>query len=240
MNKLKHIALILDGNGRYAENLAKSRSYGHKIGIKNVINIIEEASKLKIKYITLFCFSSQNWSREVTEINNFLEYIIIEIMNIIETDKYNNYLIKFIGDFTFSTIPSIYKEKINSLQKIVNDVNKNNINAVIRNKTVVTFAFNYGGKEEIINAVNKCITEQKTDITMHYFENKMWSSFLPDVDLLVRTSGEYRISNFMIWKLAYTELFFTKTLWPEFTKQEFNKIITDFKNKRNRRYGGYN
>ena len=236
MNNLNHVAIILDGNRRYAESLNKDYNYGHFMGMKNIIPIVKRAIDKKISYLTFFCFSTENWKRDLSEIENIFRYISENIKNISNEigDFYSKVRLKILSlklDESKNKRIKEYDEMMSTLKKI-QEYTKNN------SELVLTFAINYGGKDEIIETINKMQPITNT-ITLKEFEDNLNSSFLPNIDILIRTSGEKRISNFMLWKLAYSELFFIDKFWPSFTVDDFDEVIYEYKNKRIRRYGGH-
>ena len=226
MNSPKHVAIIMDGNGRWGIKKKKSRNYGHKRGLVAVSNIINAAIKKKIKYLTLFIFSTENWKRPIKEVNylfNLLEsYIDKEIDNLLK----KNIKIKVIGNI--KPFPKILKLKIRKIEKLTS-----------RNKNIqINMALNYGSREEIINTF-KILKNKNLKINEKNFEKFLYTRDIPDPDILIRTGNTNRISNFLIWQLIYTEIFFMKKMWPDFTKDDFFKIINKFK-KINRNFGGLN
>lgn len=223
MNPLKHVAIIMDGNGRWGLKKGKSRNYGHQAGIKTAEKIINFSIKKKIPYLTLFTFSSENWKRPKHEVN-FL-FKILE--NYLKKNLYrairNGIKIKIIGDkFKLS----------NSLKKLIKKIeNKTKRN----NKITIQVALNYGSKKEIINSF-KLINKKKKKVTIKNFEQSLYTANVPDPDILIRSGGQNRLSNFLLWQLAYSEIFFINKLWPDFNKNDFSKIINKFK-KIKRNYG---
>lgn len=225
-----HIAVIMDGNGRWAKKKGKERIQGHKKGILSVRKLVEEASKINISYLTLFAFSTENWKRPKNEVSTLMDLIVLSLDKELKTIIDNKIKLNAIGDI--NSLPKEVKKKL----KETIEKTKNN-----RNLTL-TIAINYGGKEEITNAVNTIINKVKKNIILEekvdeeLINTHLYSNNLPDVDLLIRTSGEKRISNFLLWKISYAELYFTNILWPEFSKNDFNKAINNYQ-KRERRFG---
>ena len=222
----QHVAIIMDGNGRWGIKKKNSRNYGHKRGLVAVNNIINAAIKKKIKYLTLFIFSTENWKRPIKEVNylfNLLEsYIDKEIDNLLK----KNIKIKVIGNI--KPFPKILKLKIRKVEKLTS-----------KNKNIqINMALNYGSREEIINAIKK-INKRSYEINERNIEKFLYTSGIPDPEILIRTGNTKRVSNFLIWQSIYTEIFFVKKMWPDFTKKDFSKIISKFK-KINRNYGGLN
>ena len=229
MNKqIKHVSIIMDGNGRWAKDQGLPRALGHREGIKSVKRIIDNCLVRQINTLTLFAFSSENWNRpndEVALLMSLFNESITKYMD--ELDK-NNIKVKFIGDI--KKFNSTLKDKISKLTSLTN--NNTGLN--------LTFAVNYGGKWDIINAVNTIIAERGNDVTTPITENdldeKLSLSKNPP-DLLIRTGGDHRLSNFMLWQHAYTELYFTECLWPQFDEIELDKAIKYFL-KTTRKFGG--
>ena len=223
MNKLNHIAIIMDGNGRWGQKKRGNRNYGHLAGVKTVQKIVEASILLKIPIISLYVFSTENWSRPKSEINYLFNLINIyfkkEISNIIKNK------IKIIVSGRLKKLPTQIKK---SLQSAIKQTKKNN-------KLIVNLAINYGSKNEIIDAV-KIINNNSENITEEKINKNLYSD-LPSPDILIRTGGQKRLSNFMLWQLAYTEIFFLDKLWPEFTKNDLKNIVKKYQNiKRN--FGG--
>lgn len=230
-NVPKHVAIILDGNGRWAKKRFLPRNAGHAQGSKTVEQICEDAHDLGIKYLTVYAFSTENWKRPKDEVDALMKLLNKYLKNCIERSTKNNMRVRVIGDIT--PLADDIKEKIIKLE----EVSKNN--------TGLNFqvALNYGGRDEIIRAIKKCASDcadgliNPDDITEELFSERLDTSDIPDPDLLIRTSGEQRLSNFLLWQLAYTEFYFTDVLWPDFNKKELQKAI-DYYASRDRRFGG--
>ncbi len=220
MNPLNHVAIIMDGNGRWGLKHKNSRNAGHKAGINTVEKIIKASIKKKIKYLTLYAFSTENWKRPKKEIK-YLFYLLEYFLNKrIEEFHKQNIRLNVIGDKKFS-------KKLNQLLKFVELKTSQN------NKLQVNLALNYGSKSEIINTIKKMIKNKKK-INEKNFSNNLLTKNIPDPEILIRTGNTKRLSNFMLWQLAYSEFFFEKKLWPDFTTNDFNKIIDKYKSiKRN-------
>ena len=221
MNPIKHVAIIMDGNGRWGVKHKQSRNAGHRAGLNTVDLIINHCINCKIKFLTLYTFSSENWKRPKTEITflfklleNFLQK---KINKIIEKDI----KLKFIGEI--NKLPA-------KLQKIIKLSEKKTFNK----KTLqVNIALNYGSKIELINTIKR-IKQKKITINEKNIDNNLYTKNLPNPDILIRTGNTHRLSNFLLWQLSYTEIFFEKKLWPDFTGKDFDKIMNKFKNiKRN-------
>lgn len=226
-NMPKHLAIIMDGNGRWAKQQGKIRSFGHKFGAKTVKEIIREVNKLNIKHLTLYAFSTENWKRpkdEVTTIMNLVvEYLKKETDDLIK----ENVKMDFIGD-----IEALPDKTLESIKETIEKTKKGK-------GLHVHIALNYGGRNEIVNATKQMIKEgiNADDISEESFSKYLYNSENTEVDLLIRTGGDIRISNFLLWQLAYSELYFCDTLWPDFNKEELHKAIYSFQHKE-RRFGG--
>ena len=221
MNPIKHVAIIMDGNGRWGIKNKKSRNSGHKAGLDTIEKIIKETLKFKIKYLTLYTFSTENWKRPKKEID-FL-------FNLLET-----FLIKKIGKLISSGIrlKIIGEKKLFStkLKKILNESEKK---TSINKKLQINLALNYGSKNEIVNAV-RLIHKNKKILSKKNIEKYLYTKNIPDPELLIRTGNTNRLSNFLLWQIAYTEIFFEKKLWPDFNSNDYKKILNKFKKlKRN-------
>ena len=216
MNPIKHVAIIMDGNGRWGIKHKNSRNAGHKAGLNTVEVIIKESIKSKIKYLTLYTFSTENWKRPKKEIYflfNLLENFLLKKIN--ELVK-NGIKLKFIGDKkVFST----------NLKKILKE---SELKTSKNNKLQINLALNYGSKNEILQAV-KIIKKDKAKFTEKNIEKNLYTQNIPNPDLLIRTGNTNRLSNFLLWQLAYTEIFFEKKLWPEFKSRDYKKILNKFK-----------
>ena len=226
MNKLNHLAIIVDGNGRWAKNMGKIRSYGHLKGYENLKKIINYVNdNLDIKYISLFIFSTENFKRSKDEVDYLMNLFKKGFKE--EKDVYIKKNMKVV----FSGKKEGLSNDIISIIEEIESSTKDNTGLV------VNFCLNYGGRSEIVDACKKIIDDKidKNDITEDLFKDYLYNK-LPDIDLMIRTSGEQRISNFMLWSLSYSELYFTKTYFPAFTTNELLEIIDDF-NNRDRRYG---
>ncbi len=224
MNSPKHVAIIMDGNGRWGLRKKKSRNHGHTEGVKVVEKIIEASIENKIKYLTLYTFSTENWKRPKTEIF-FLIYLLEKYIDQqFETLLKKNIKLKILGNI--NKFPSSLKKKLNNAQKISSKNNQIQIN----------LALNYGSKEEIISSVKKIINSSRP-INEKNISKNLYTKNIPDPEILIRTGNRFRLSNFLLWQTSYTEIFFVKKLWPDFNKNDFNKIIFEFKKMR-RNFGG--
>ena len=222
MNPIKHVAIIMDGNGRWGIIKKKSRNYGHKQGLKTVEKIIKESLKKKIKFLTLYAFSTENWKRPKNEIN---------------------YLFTLLDNFLSNKIKQLNKEKIRffvlgkkKFNKKLNDLLNYSEKLTSSNKRLqINLALNYGSKSEIISAINN-LKKKKLKINESNITNNLYTKNIPDPDILIRTGNRKRLSNFLLWQLAYSEIFFEKKLWPDFNEKDYNKILNIFK-KTKRNYG---
>ena len=220
MNHLNHVAIIMDGNGRWGLKYKKSRNLGHKEGLYTVEKIINETIKNNIKYLTLFTFSSENWKRPKKEINYLFSLLENFLKKKIKNLNKNNIKLKFIG-------------KINIHPKLNELIKRSEKETKFNNKLQINLALNYGSKNEIIDSL-KLIIKKKISINEENISKNLYTKNIPDPDLLIRTGNTKRLSNFLLWQLSYTEIFFVKKLWPDFNENDFNKIIKKFKKiKRN-------
>jgi undecaprenyl diphosphate synthase len=226
----KHIAVIMDGNGRWAKQKGNARVFGHKHGVNGVKETSEACAELGIEYLTLYAFSTENWNRPKFEVNALMELLISTIKSETKTLQKNNIRLKTIGN-----INDLPKKTLNKLNEAI-EATKNN------NGLTLILALSYSSKSEIIDAI-KCIANKVKDdnfpiedINEELISDSLYTKDYPDPDLMIRTSGEQRISNFLMWQLAYAELYFTETLWPDFNKEELYKAILAYQN-RERRFG---
>ena len=220
MNPLNHVAIIMDGNGRWGLKYKNSRNVGHKVGLNTAEKIIKETIKNKIKFLTLFAFSTENWKRPKKEINYLFNLLENFLINRIEDLHKQNIKLKILGSKKFSS----------KLNKLLNNSEKKTSK---NTKLQINLALNYGSKSEIINAF-KIIKKNKIIISEKNLSKNLQTKNIPDPDLLIRTGNTKRLSNFLLWQLAYSEIFFEKKLWPAFNERDFNAIIKEYKNiKRN-------
>ena len=218
MNELNHIAIIMDGNGRWGLKRKKSRNYGHLKGIKTVETVIKSSLIKKIPYLTLYTFSTENWKRPETEINFLFDLIRKSLKKKINKIIKQGIRVNIIGK---------KKELPQDIKKIIKLIEKK----TIKNKKItLNLALNYGSKEEIINAFSNLVSKKKGKININNFEQELYTRNIPDPEILIRTGGAKRLSNFLLWQLAYTEIFFIDKLWPDFNENDFNKIINKFYN----------
>jgi len=220
----QHIAIIMDGNGRWAKEHGLPRAEGHRRGSETIENIVQVATDMGIRYLTFYAFSEENWNRpseEVSALMSLLRHYLAA-----KREKMINEGVRFttIGDVK-SLLPELQEEI-----RITKDATKN------CNKLTLIVALSYGARQEMCRAVKKIIADKTQDVTPEIISKTLDTAGIPDPDLLIRTSGEYRISNFLLWQLAYTELYFTETLWPDFSKEELIRAIEEYQ-KRERRFG---
>jgi undecaprenyl diphosphate synthase len=221
MNPIKHVAIIMDGNGRWGIKHKNSRNAGHRVGLNTVESIIDECLKINIRYLTLYTFSTENWKRPKKEINFLFNLLDNFLTNKIDNLIKRNIKVKFIGEINKLPI---------KLKKII----KNSELKTSKNSSLqVNVALNYGSKNELINSM-KNIKKKKIKINEKNIDNNLFTKNIIDPDILIRTGNTQRLSNFMLWQLAYTEIFFEKKLWPDFKSNDFKKILNKFKSiKRN-------
>jgi undecaprenyl diphosphate synthase len=226
----RHVAIIMDGNGRWAKSKGSQRVFGHRHALKAVRDVLEGSVELGLEHITLFTFSTENWKRPKAEVIALMQLLIATIKDETKTLLENNIRLEAIGDL--DALPSRAQRQ---LEKTREATRKNT-------GTVLTLALSYGGRWDILNAVRKIAEDVKAgrlspdDISEVKFRSALSTHFLPDPELMIRTSGEFRISNFLLWELAYTELYITSKLWPDFRREDLFAAIVDYQN-RERRFG---
>jgi undecaprenyl diphosphate synthase len=229
-NLPRHIAVIMDGNGRWAKNKGAARIFGHRNAIQAVKDVTEGCGELGIKYLTLYAFSTENWGRPKEEVDALMELLVNTLQKEISTLHENQVKLRTIGDVTH-----LPKDCQNNLAQAI-DATKNNSGLTMQ------LALNYSGRWEIVEAAKKLAEEVKNgiiqpeEIDEHYFSEHLKTAGIPDPELLIRTSGELRVSNFLLWQIAYTEIFITPTLWPDFRKEHLYEAICAYQ-KRERRFG---
>lgn len=227
----KHVGIIMDGNGRWAKKRGLPRSAGHKAGANNFRTITRYCSDIGIKYLTVYAFSTENWKRPAEEVSALMSLFKSYLNEALTDFKDDSIVVKFIGDKT-----GFNKE----LQELIRENEEESAN---RDGMVLNIAMNYGSRAEITMAVKKIAEKVKSgeispeDVTEQLISDNLYTAFQPDPDLVIRPSGEYRISNFLLWQSAYTEYVIMDKLWPDFTKEDMNRALLEFAN-RNRRYGG--
>tara|TARA_B100000401_G_C52705216_1_gene671104 strand:- start:285 stop:1022 length:738 start_codon:yes stop_codon:yes gene_type:complete len=220
-----HIAIIMDGNGRWAKERGKSRIYGHLQGVKSVKRIVKSAIKLDVKYLTLFAFSKENWQRPKNEVSMLMDLFVSTII-----DNQSHFLKNKIKINVIGTTTDLPKKCQNALNKML-DITKNNTGLTL------TLALSYSARSEILEAINKIIkSDKKQYVTEMSFQKNLQTFNIPDPDLLIRTSGEKRVSNFLLWQIAFSELYFSEKKWPDFDEEELYIAIFEYQN-RERRFG---
>jgi len=226
----QHIAIIMDGNGRWAKKHGKERYEGHYQGVETVRKIVEASAELGVKFLTLYAFSTENWHRPKEEVDALMHLFVETIQQELPTLNKNGIRLRAIGD-----IASMPQQNIDKLNETIAKTKQNN-------KMDLVLALSYSGRWEILDAVKKILKDQQTkpisaeEITEELFSSYLNTAGIPDPELLIRTSGELRISNYLLWQIAYTELYITPKLWPEFDKEDLYEAIVDFQN-RERRFG---
>lgn len=231
MNVPEHIAIILDGNGRWAKSKGMPRTYGHTVGAKNVETICRAANELGVKYVTMYAFSTENWSRPADEVKALMKLLGEYIKTCMKTAKKDNLRVRFIGDL--SKLDDKLRKAIDELTEYSSQFTG----------LTLTIAINYGSRDEMTRAVKKVAEDVKDgNLEVDSIDEALFSSYLdtkdiPDPDFMIRTSGEQRLSNYLLWQLAYAEFYFTPVPWPEFTPEELKKAVEEY-DKRNRRFGG--
>lgn len=226
----QHLAIIMDGNGRWAKKQGKLRVFGHEKGTKVVREIIEAVAEIGIPYLTLYAFSMENWKRPSFEVEALMRLLVNGLKKQVAIMHQNNIRLNAIGKL--ESLPKVVQKE---LQKAL-EITKNNT------RTTVTLALGYSGQEEITHAVTQIAQRVKEntvsldEINLSLVKKHLYTTDMPEVDLLIRTSGEYRISNFLLWQIAYAELYFTEVLWPDFSKEELHKALLNYQN-RERRFG---
>jgi len=225
-----HLAIIMDGNGRWAKQRGKMRVFGHENGVKAVRNTVETAAKIGIKYLTLYAFSTENWKRPKIEVETLMGLLVSTLKNQLKTLHKNNIRLNAIG--RINTLP---KKAYEELQEVIEQTSTNDA-------MTLTLALSYGSREELTSAFRELATKVKNniispaDIDETIINKHLYTHDLPDVDLLIRTSGEFRISNFLLWQIAYAELYFTPVFWPDFSEAHLIEAVKSYQN-RERRFG---
>ena len=221
---LSHIAFIMDGNGRWAQKRGLPREAGHGVGVKAFKNTVTLCRDWGIKTVTTYAFSTENWKRPVQEVTEIMRLLDVYIKEAEDDNDKNRIRYIFLGDK--ERLGDALREKCEYLENLTRD-----------NTLILNIALNYGGRAEIVNAVNSLIKEGKTEITEEDISSKLYTCESPDPDLIVRTGGEFRLSNFLMWQSQYSELYFSDCLWPDYGEEELERAIIEF-SKRKRRYGG--
>ena len=225
----KHIAIIMDGNGRWAKEKGKLRVEGHKKGAENIEKIIDYSIKLGVKYLTVYAFSTENWKRPEVEVKALMKLFAKYLED--KKEELKKQGVKLLVTGTEENIPNKLLKKIRDTEEYVSDCNQITFN----------IAFNYGGRKEIVDGINKIIKENREnkEINEEEFKKYMYRPEIPDPELVIRTSGEFRVSNFLLWEIAYSEFYVTNVYWPDFDEREYDLAIASY-NKRDRRFGGVN
>lgn len=227
----QHIAIILDGNGRWAKAKGMPRNYGHTVGAKNVETVCQAAYDMGVKYLTMYAFSTENWNRPNTEVEALMKLLESYLKNCIRTADKNNMRVRVIGDT--SRLTERFREQIMTLEEA--SAKNDGLNLQI--------AINYGSRDEMVRAMRQMASDLKAgtltedEISESVFADYLDTAGIPDPDLLIRTSGELRLSNYLLWQLAYSEFYFTEVPWPDFGREELEKAIAAY-NRRDRRFGG--
>ena len=219
-----HVAMIMDGNGRWAKKRLLPRTAGHKVGLDTFVEMVDTCSDLGIPYLTVYAFSSENWNREKSEVDALMNLMESGIRRYTPEMHRKNIRLRLLGDL--SRFPD--KER-SSLLACQEELSRNT-------GMTLSICLSYGGRQEILHAVNELLKEGKTEVTAEELEKHLYSAGIPDPDLIIRTSGEYRISNFLLWQSAYAEYYFTDVLWPDFKKEELYKALEEFAGRK-RRFG---
>ena len=226
----RHLAIIMDGNGRWAKGMGRPRALGHEEGAKMVKRIVKSCAEKGIEYLTLFAFSTENWLRPKKEVNTLMRILVKSLRSELQTLVENDIQLRTIGDS--KNLPEVVQSE---LEEVITQTKSNT-------RMVLTLALSYGSRQEIANAVQEISAKVKkglispSDIDEKLINSHLYTCFMPEVDLLIRTSGEYRLSNFMLWQCAYAELYFTDTYWPDFNTKELDKALASYQ-KRERRFG---
>jgi undecaprenyl diphosphate synthase len=226
----RHLAIIMDGNGRWAKGMGRPRALGHEEGAKMVKRIVKSCAEKGIEYLTLFAFSTENWLRPKKEVNTLMRILVKSLRSELQTLVENDIQLRTIGDT--KNLPEVVQSE---LEEVVTQTKSNT-------RMVLTLALSYGSRQEIANAVQEISAKVKkglispSDIDEKLINSHLYTCFMPEVDLLIRTSGEYRLSNFMLWQCAYAELYFTDTYWPDFDAKELDRALASYQ-KRERRFG---
>ncbi len=221
----EHIAIIMDGNGRWAKSRGLARVEGHKRGADTLEFVLRQSVSFGVKYLTVYAFSTENWKRPKTEVSALMNLFSKYLDN--KKDELKEQDIRLVVSGTEEGVSKKLLKKIKETEDYLSDCNTLTFN----------IAFNYGGRKEITDSINKILAEGRTSITEDEFQNYLYQPDIPDPELVIRTSGEFRISNFLLWEIAYSEFYITDTYWPDFDKNEYEKAIEWF-NNRERRFGG--
>ena len=227
----EHIAIIMDGNGRWAKARKMPRTMGHKAGVETIRRILKEADRLGVRYLTLYAFSTENWKRPKDEVDALMKLLVQYLTNEVEGLHKNGVILRVLGDM--NALPEAVRDKINEAIELT----KNNSGIVLN------VAFNYGGRDEIVTAVKNMVSDiqngklDEQKISEEVISNYLYTKDSPDPDLIIRPSGEQRISNFLLWQCAYSEFWYSNVNWPDFSEKDLQRAIYDYQN-RDRRFGG--
>ncbi len=220
----RHIAIIMDGNGRWAKQRFLPRTAGHKVGLDTFVDVANACGDMGIEYLTVYAFSSENWNRSPDEVGALMELMSRGITKYEPELKRRNVKLKLLGDI--ERFKPQYRDALRGVEERLS----------VNDGMTLCICLSYGGRQEIVHAFNELLKEGKTEVTASDIEAHLYSAGIPDPDLVIRTSGEYRISNFLLWQSAYSEYYFADVYWPDFNKEELNKAIEVY-SKRERRYG---
>ena len=226
----EHVAVIMDGNGRWAKQQGHERLYGHNYGVESVRELLKGAKELKVKYLTLYAFSTENWNRPKEEVDGLMDLLVKTIAN--EVDELNSKGIRLLSIGDTEGLPDSCRDELKKAMKLTSH----------NSETTLVLALNYSSRWEIVNAVKRIATSVKDekiaveDIDADFFSNSLTTKGIPDPELVIRTSGEQRISNFLLWQIAYSEFYFTDLLWPDFKRETLYEAVYDFQ-ARERRFG---
>lgn len=225
----KHVAIIMDGNGRWAKEKGKLRVEGHRKGAENIEKIIDYSIKLGVKYLTVYAFSTENWKRPEAEVKALMKLFAKYLDD--KKEELRKQGVKLLVTGTEENIPNKLLKKIRDTEEYLSDCDQITFN----------IAFNYGGRKEIVDGINKILKENRgnEEINEEEFKKYMYRPEIPDPELVIRTSGEFRVSNFLLWEIAYSEFYVTNVYWPDFDEREYDLAIASY-NKRDRRFGGVN
>lgn len=228
-NMPQHVGIIMDGNGRWARRRGMPRLAGHRAGVENLRDVLRAAVELGVPIVTLYAFSTENWTRPEEEVRGLLQLLTEALEKEVDELHKNGVQLRHLGDL--EPLSDILKRKIQAAMRLTRD----------NDRLIANIAFNYGGRQEIVAAVRKIVRQQipAEEITEDVISAHLYTAELPDVDLVIRTSGEFRVSNFMLWQGAYAEYYISPLYWPDFDKEEFYRALKVF-NQRDRRYGGLN
>ena len=223
-SRLQHIAFIMDGNGRWAERRGMPRRYGHRYGAEAFRKVVRYCGDIGIKYVTVYAFSTENWARPEKEVKSIMKLLDTYLDECEKSFREYDIRMRFIGDI--SRLDPSLAAKAARLEEITKD-----------NSLTLSIALNYGGKDELVRAVNSLISKGKTEVTADDIASELYTEGTPDPDLIVRTAGEQRLSNFLMWQSAYSEIYIDDVLWPDYTPDDLDRAIEEY-SKRNRRFGG--